>query len=259
MVLSAESTPDVLRRVIVSPAQSLSTCTSKCALLGSCAGYCNPRHSFRSESTRCVQNQTVSSQLSQLPVSRSFTMVALKSRVRILRARTQSPRRIRSSHITGVVTGTCDSRPRTWSEGCNFLSHACCLSFKRRRRRDTAQRGRCWTWTIQGCRQTSGTDQQGRETRLYFGRASRQRELPQRLFCNTLLDPVCDRVGDAELRKPWGTRLACHCLRLQASHADATRAQEEYHGMFLDTYDWENTKSLPPLCAVLHYLVILLG
>ena len=34
-------TPDVLRRVTVSPAQSLSTCTSKCALLGSCAGHCS--------------------------------------------------------------------------------------------------------------------------------------------------------------------------------------------------------------------------
>ena len=32
--------PDVLRRVTVSPAQSLSTCTSKCDLFGSCAGYC---------------------------------------------------------------------------------------------------------------------------------------------------------------------------------------------------------------------------
>ena len=33
-------TPVVLRRVTVSPGQSLSMCTSKCALLGSCAGYC---------------------------------------------------------------------------------------------------------------------------------------------------------------------------------------------------------------------------
>ena len=31
----------VLLRVTVSPAQSLSTCTSKCALLGSCAVYCS--------------------------------------------------------------------------------------------------------------------------------------------------------------------------------------------------------------------------
>ena len=33
-------TPVVLRRVTVSPAQSLSTWTSKCALLHSCGGYC---------------------------------------------------------------------------------------------------------------------------------------------------------------------------------------------------------------------------
>ena len=35
-------TPDVLRRVTVSPARSLSTCTSKCDLFGSCAGIAAP-------------------------------------------------------------------------------------------------------------------------------------------------------------------------------------------------------------------------
>ena len=42
-------TPNVLRRVTVSPAQSLSTCTSKCALLGSLCGVLLrlPWHSFQ--------------------------------------------------------------------------------------------------------------------------------------------------------------------------------------------------------------------